>query len=296
MTTTIPTTTSTTRPSSPSIGDAYFETDTRRFIIYKGSSVWNEFFYDTEYDTTFVSNQLAYPNGLFTSSNYTITTQPEIHFDATILDGSDAGSNPSSGSSVSTWGNRSGAATNYDATQGTGANQPTYTESGGEKYVNFDGGDLLDFTGYTLSSAFTMVAVCNTDVDANSLIPIGTGTSGQYIMWEYGVNGRIYGISGSTIDNTYGPHYNSIQQFWATRDGSSNHNIYIQGGNSVVSATTSASRTANRIGNLYTTLYHTGRIYEIIIWGSDLSTTEKNTVRNYLNNKYSNLPTSTAFS
>ena len=294
MPTTIPTTTSFTRPSSPTIGDAYFETDTRRFIIYKGSSVWNEFFYDTEYDTTFVSSQLAYPNGLFTSSDYTITTQPEIHFDATILDGSDAGSNPSSGSSVSTWGNRSGKATDYDATQATGSSQPTYTESNGEKYVNFDGGDVLDFTSYSLSGAFTMVAVCNTNVDANIMVPIGTNTSGQYIMWEY--QGKMYGISGNVTDNTYGPHYNAIQQFWATRNGSSVHKIYVQGGNEILSVTTTASRPASRIGNLYTTLYHTGPIYEIIIWGSDLSTTEKNTVRSYLNNKYSNLPTSTAFS
>jgi hypothetical protein len=34
MPTTIPTTTSSTRPGSPSAGDAYFETDTKRYIIY----------------------------------------------------------------------------------------------------------------------------------------------------------------------------------------------------------------------------------------------------------------------
>jgi hypothetical protein len=38
MPTTIPTTTSSTRPSSPSAGDAFFETDTRNYIIYDGSS------------------------------------------------------------------------------------------------------------------------------------------------------------------------------------------------------------------------------------------------------------------
>jgi len=36
MPTTIPTTTSSTRPGSPSAGDAYFETDTRNYIIYDG--------------------------------------------------------------------------------------------------------------------------------------------------------------------------------------------------------------------------------------------------------------------
>ena len=38
MPTTIPTTTSFTRPGSPSAGDAYFETDTKNYIIYDGAS------------------------------------------------------------------------------------------------------------------------------------------------------------------------------------------------------------------------------------------------------------------
>jgi len=42
MPTTIPTTTSTTRPGSPSTGDAYFETDTNNYIIYDGTA-WSVF-------------------------------------------------------------------------------------------------------------------------------------------------------------------------------------------------------------------------------------------------------------
>jgi len=38
MPTTIPTTTSSTRPGSPSAGDAYFETDTNNYIIYDGAN------------------------------------------------------------------------------------------------------------------------------------------------------------------------------------------------------------------------------------------------------------------
>jgi hypothetical protein len=38
MPTTIPTTTSSTRPGSPSAGDAYFETDTKVYIIYDGAN------------------------------------------------------------------------------------------------------------------------------------------------------------------------------------------------------------------------------------------------------------------
>jgi len=42
MPTTIPSTTSSTRPGSPSTGDAYFETDTDKFIIYDGAA-WRAF-------------------------------------------------------------------------------------------------------------------------------------------------------------------------------------------------------------------------------------------------------------
>ena len=47
-----------------------------------------------------------------------------MHFDATFLDGADHTNNPSSGTAVSTWGDRSGQATNYNTTQATGSAQP----------------------------------------------------------------------------------------------------------------------------------------------------------------------------
>jgi len=46
MPTTIPTTTSSTRPGSPSAGDAYFETDTKNYIIYDGT-FWRIYNYDS---------------------------------------------------------------------------------------------------------------------------------------------------------------------------------------------------------------------------------------------------------
>jgi hypothetical protein len=45
MPTTIPTTTSSTRPGSPSAGDAYFETDTKNYIIYDGTN-WRAYVSD----------------------------------------------------------------------------------------------------------------------------------------------------------------------------------------------------------------------------------------------------------
>jgi len=47
MPTTIPSITSSTRPGSPSAGDAYFETDTKNYIIYDGAA-WRGFVNDGE--------------------------------------------------------------------------------------------------------------------------------------------------------------------------------------------------------------------------------------------------------
>jgi len=55
MPTTIPTTTSSTRPGSPSTGDAYFETDTKNYIIYDGAN-WYVYNYD---ESTAFSNTLS---------------------------------------------------------------------------------------------------------------------------------------------------------------------------------------------------------------------------------------------
>jgi len=59
MPTTIPTTTSSTRPGSPSAGDAYFETDTKNYIIYDGAN-WRGYASDRAFGTfTFTSNSYS---------------------------------------------------------------------------------------------------------------------------------------------------------------------------------------------------------------------------------------------
>ncbi len=279
-------------------GEMYFATDSKKVYVANSDAgtldaSLTELSSAGQFDPSYELSQLGYSGGLFTSTNYTISTQPIMHFDAAILDGSDQANNPLNGVAVSTWGDRSGQGVNYDATQATGSAQPTFNVSGNDKYISFDGGDFLDFTDYTLPTAFNMVVVGNTQADANNFLPIGTNTDSQYVILEFG--GTVYGVGGSVVDNTYGPNYNSIQQFWTTRDGSNNHNIYVQGGNSILSTVTGNSRTLSRIGKANNNFYHTGDIYELIIWNTDLSTADKNTINSYLANKYSSLPTLTAF-
>jgi len=57
MPTTIPTVTSSTRPGSPSAGDAYFETDTKNYIIYDGAN-WRGYISDGSF-TSYATNTKA---------------------------------------------------------------------------------------------------------------------------------------------------------------------------------------------------------------------------------------------
>ena len=134
-------------PSSPSVGDIFLETDTGKIRWWNGS-VWSTFNFDSQLDPNFAANQLSYSGGLFTSSNYNISVQPQMHFDASFLDGADQANNPANGSAVSTWGDRSGQSTNYDASQSNASEQPTFVVSGDDKYVSFDGGDDLDLANF----------------------------------------------------------------------------------------------------------------------------------------------------
>ena len=61
MPTTIPSLTSSTRPGSPSAGDAYFETDTKNYIIYDGT-VWRSW----ENDGSFASG--SFPSNSYSAS------------------------------------------------------------------------------------------------------------------------------------------------------------------------------------------------------------------------------------
>ena len=75
MPTTIPTTTSSTRPGSPSAGDAYFETDTRNYIIYDGAN-WFTYNYDTT--TEFLNRNAVDFDG--SNDNMTVSSTSDFAF------------------------------------------------------------------------------------------------------------------------------------------------------------------------------------------------------------------------
>jgi len=279
-------------PSNPATGDVYLETNTGKLRWWDGT-YWNTFDYDSQYDPNYAANQLGYSGGLFTSTNYNISVQPKMHFDAAILDGSDQVNNPASGLAVSTWGDRSGQATSYDGTQATGSAQPTFNVSGDDKYVSFDGGDVLNLAN-SISRAstqpWTIIMVGNGDSTSSNYYAAPNEDGGGSIqLGYYGPLEDIYpGPFVTNIDLT------SLNMLTYSRDGSNSLKAHRDGSTLLGTRTQSTTFVHEAIGSSGTTKT-TGDIYEAIFFDSILSTSDLNTINSYFANKYSGLPTLTSW-
>ena len=284
-------------------GELYFATDTNKLYVANSDagtsdSVLSEITSSSQYDPAYAASQLSYTGGLFTSSNYNISTQPIMHFDAAILDGADQTNNPSSGTAVSTWGDRSGQATNYDATQATGSAQPTFTISGSDKYVSFDGGDVLDLANsYSRASTneFTIVQVGNANSSGSIyyLAPNVGATYGSVQLGKYS-NGVFYVRAGTLATSR---DYSTFNMLTAIRTSSDTLEVFRDGDSSegsISSSHVAATFDFDSIGPSGSTKT-TGRIYECMLFDSVLSNTDLNTINSYLANKYSALPTLTTW-
>ena len=281
--------TDTNLPSSPATGDVYLETNTGKLRWYDGT-YWNTFDYDSQYDPNYAANQLGYSGGLFSSTNYNISVQPIMHFDAAILDGSDQANNPSSGSAVSAWGDRSGQVTNYDASQATGSAQPTFNISGDDKYVSFDGLDLLNLansTSYGSTIAWTLIQVGKAASTSVYYYPAPNETGGGSVQLGMLTTGQ-WKTYGSNLTAT-GQNYTALNVVTVTRNSSNLVTLYRDGNNSQGTATNTSTYIHEAIGSSGTTRT-TGDIYECLLFDSVLSTSDLNTINSYLSNKYSGLP------
>jgi len=247
------------------------------------------------------ANALNYPNGIFFSplATYYISTQPIMHFDSDYMDGADDANNPTNGATgLSSWGDRSGGATNYDLSQATAAEQPTYYSVGGLTGVTFDSGDYFDLANsITTPTSLTQVIIAtNTDVNENSLIGLATdstaatsvntlfGTGGQY-----GTQIKLGGTSQTTNQPTFSQTNPNIHV--VTKAGT-NWKYWYQGGSSVYDITASYSKTLTTLG----AGYYTGldaRIHEVLVFNSTLSISDLNVIKDYANNKYSAMSAST---
>ena len=237
------------------------------------------------------TDELNYPTGIWSSAGatYYIGTSPDMHFDASILDGADAGNNPANGAAVSTWGDRSGNTIDYDATQASASSQPTFADAGagpGSKPAVTWATDELDLAtvppasdGWETAGSFTAIYVSQATGSASNVMQ---GSGYTYSFWMYfnsqdWICGNYLGVSYSTP--------NDFNMHTIHRDGTSAE--FFESGGTSLYGPASQTRTMNikKIGKTY--LSHAGTISEILIFDSALSTADLNVIRLYIANKYS---------
>jgi len=246
------------------------------------------------------ANALNYPNGIFFSplATYYISTQPIMHFDADYMDGADDANNPTNGATLTSWGDRSGGATNYDLAQTTASEQPTYYSVGGLTGVTCDSGDYFDLANSlaTPTSLTQVIIATNTDVSENSLIGLAPdSTSATSANTLFGTGGA-YGTQiklGGTGQTTNQPTFSQTDpNIHVVTKAGTNFKYWYQGGSSVYDITASYSKTLTTLGAGYFQGLD-ARIHEVLVFNSTLSISDLNVIKDYANNKYSAMSAST---
>jgi hypothetical protein len=279
---------------SPAVGDTVYQIDNKKINVCSeiGPVVW--YVYNSDSSSPY---DLDGTNSL--------TATPLFHFDAALVNGSDATGNPSNAAALSgQWTSRVNGKTTV--VQGTVGYRPTYYTSGenGEPYFSFDGGDFLDLTDReycgtdltvlvvgkgTTNGNFNPIAVDGADVEAGSTsFKLGCegifyGFSSNGVLLFY--NATAQGYPGVTTHAT-GKNYNSETRSVIYRKTASGGTSYIDGDNAG-SAGTTANPNDCRFGRLGQTLLKmTGFIYEIALFNSYLSDADLNSWGVYLTTKY----------
>jgi len=183
MPTTIPTTTSTTRPGSPSTGDAYFETDTKDYIIYDGSN-WR----------TYESDEARYPE---------ISNSLSAFFDGTddSLSANDSSLSLQTDFSIACWFNRGSGVASWDALVSWGS-----ASSGRYRAFGFSNTNRLTFNAFGMGYDNSGQILSNSIWYHGVLTLSGTGSSAVAKVY---VNGNLDStVTGfALLDySTYGGH------------------------------------------------------------------------------------------
>lgn len=247
------------------------------------------------------ANDLNYTGGIYfdTGATYYIGTAPEMHFDAAILDGADPANNPTANSSVSSFGDRSGNATNYDASQANASYQPTYRSSSGLSYVEVGNNNYMPLANSkTISSGdnLTVIQVGKRTTDYYSTV-LADSSAASYQDAAYyliGTNSHYMMESLNSTTSFTQTDLNSLHII-ASQRNSGSFSVWLNSGSAKISGVSNANTaTYDRLyqGNNITAI--NGDYYETLYFNSALSVSDINIVRSYLANKYS--ITSSAFS
>ena len=308
------TTTSTTRPASPTTGMLFHETDTNRIILWDGThyQVYNR---DSLIQTTGGTEELHYPQGIYadSSATYYIGQSPMLHFDASHMNGVDKTQVYSDGAWPEYW---------YDRTQNN--YQYTETRSGVDSVMDLNQSSLMSSATNTLpciknnAAYYTPPSGAPTtisgDVTTFSVLqPEGTATSsnctfGPYLDW-YTNNSSVYYHMGlnfaANLGGTPDPAWtNTGETSWSNWrvmvDNTTGPGLYIgrnsDAGNQVWRPDTRGNHVPITQGKSTSTgdlqqILHTYYMFawEIIIFDSALTIAEINTVKSYLQNKHEGL-------
>jgi hypothetical protein len=238
---------------------------------------------------------------------YGISVVPNLHLDASILDGSDAANNPSNGDSVATWGDRSG--NGNDFTEAT--NQPVFRSSllRGKAGVDFDGSnDVLSDTDFFSSEDFsgeeaTMVVVGIPGRDGAG--GFGVGTSDVHYQFvktsgvtnstdalgtqDYSANFLSARINGAATDSPYRQTPTSRPFINGVKINASDYKVFTNKrqrfGVSMGSLTFSVAAGAS-LGGVGTYSPLAGYILEVLIFNKVIEDSDWDTIHTYLAAKY----------
>lgn len=242
------------------------------------------------YPPSVVSHSPFYP-----APTATVTSGPPVGFllryVATNIDGSN-NSTLTDLDAVGTWVNL-GSRSSANATQATTSAKPTYRNSGGVEWLDFDGGDYLQTgTFTTISQDFTFVAVAGyatgTSFGANPRIYDGTTSSPRVsvISEASAAQSTFAGVSltsSNTVSvdeyNSYVSHYNGSSSSFVLNGTEVTGNA---GTNTMVDLTIGA-----RFSGTFNLL---GRFREIIVYPGDY--TSDAALGTYLTDTYGSLPVS----
>ncbi|MBK9617658.1 MAG: chitobiase/beta-hexosaminidase C-terminal domain-containing protein [Candidatus Obscuribacter sp.] len=214
---------------------------------------------------------------------------------------SDFGPLTSSGTSVDTWVDMSGAASRNDATQATSGNRPTLVSNAinGEPAVSFDG-----------SNDYMSLASGLTDLTAGVSIfavvkPVGTGTATLVTSGNSGpadmtslqtinTQAKFNSYNSTTASNITTPSSSVVvgkyQLIDVVHDGSASADLSVKSISRVVGTVqnlTNTSRSQNYLGTDGSiSTYFDGQIAEILVYGRGVTVSEAADIRAYLTNRY----------
>ena len=296
---TLVTCTAITRPAEgedgSAVGDMLYETDTAKTIVCSNATgpVFKEY--------------VAASSPYDLDDTNTVSVRPLFHFNADDIPAQLDGS-----AFTTQWTDRAHGKTT-DA-QSDGAAQPKYYTTGtnSKPYLYFDGADGLELTyaeGLRPGEPFTLfgLASCAGIGAGNNLLLAGdtsedAGTNAGIWLFYGGATPKDYLFHGSTgQDNDTPPawvganggagsetaEYDQTRAFFAIRDSSDNHRLYVDGNHTNASLVSTAARGIllthiGRVGDHAGTIYYTkGNVYDVAVWNSDLSTADRNALLAY---------------